>query len=606
MNNAEIAKIFHEIGEILELQGENQFRVRAYHQGAKTIEFFPEPLSQVYKKQGRDGLMAIPGVGEALADKVIELLETNRLYFYEKLIKKVPAVILEVATIPGVGPKTAQKIVTVFKPKNLTDLKTKLEKLKPNTKGEREYQDFQEKTIANLLQGMEILSRRTGRLVLTEALPVAEKFLARLQTRPEAKEVDPVGSLRRKRETVGDIDIIAASAKPEKLIETFVTTDGVTQVLAKGETKAMIVYGGHIDVDLEILPPAEYGSLLQHFTGSKEHNIAMRSLTDDLGLSFSEHGFKVTKPTHTWAKKQIELAKKAKCWDERRQMILCAKEEDVYATIGLAWIPPELRENSGELEAAKAGKLPKLVEIGDMHGDIHVHSNRSGDGREEPEALIERAIELGYAYLGITDHTQGLGVAGKLSNKQFAKHVQYLQKLNDRYQEIRVLAGCELNIMADGTLDVPDDLLAEMDVVVASVHSAFRQDKDMMTDRILRAFDNPHIDILAHPTTRILGYREEITVDWERVFERAAATRTALEINAYPERLDLDGLRIRQAKDVGCKFVISTDAHQLAHLDNLRFGVAMARRGWCEASDVLNTLEVERFGEWLKRKKLSD
>lgn len=601
MTNAKIAKIFHEIGEILELQGENQFRVRAYHQGAKVIEFHPQPLSQVYIQGGREALMAIPGVGEALADKVIELLETNRLYFYEKLIKKVPPVLLEIANIPGVGPKTAQKVVNAFKPKDLDDLKTKLEKLKPNKKGEREYKDFQEKTIANLLRGMEILSRRTGRLILTEALPVTEKFLARLKDLPEATQVDPVGSLRRRRETVGDIDIIVASTKPAKLIEAFVTTEGITEVLAKGDTKAMVVYGGHIDVDLEILPPAEYGSLLQHFTGSKEHNIAMRSLTDDLGLSFSEHGFKVTNPKHPWAKKQMALAKKAKRWDGKRQMILCMKEEEVYATIGLAWIPPELRENSGELRAAHKGDLPHLVELVDIKGDIHVHSNRSGDGREEPEAMIERAIELGYAYLGITDHTHGLGVAGKLSTKEFAKHVDYLKKLNHRYTEIRILAGCELNILADGKLDVPDSLLAEMDVVVASVHSAFRQEKDVMTDRVLRALDNPHIDILAHPTTRILGYREEISVDWDQVFRRAAETETALEINAHPERLDLDGLRIRHAKELGCQFVISTDSHQLGHLDNLRFGVAMARRGWCEAHDILNTLDAKGFVGWLKR-----
>jgi DNA polymerase (family 10) len=403
------------------------------------------------------------------------------------------------------------------------------------------------------------------------------------------------------RETVGDIDIIAASNEPKKLIETFVTTDGVTQVLASGDTKAMVMYGGHIDLDLEILPPAEYGSLLQHFSGSKEHNIAMRTLTEDLGLSFSEHGFKVTKPNHPWAKKQVALAKKAHRFDAKQQMILCAKEEEVYATIGLAWIPPELRENSGELAAAKAGTLPKLVELTDIKGDIHNHSNRSGDGREEPATIVERAIELGYQYIGITDHTQGLGVAGKLSNRQFARYLKELHTLNERYNEIRVLAGCELNIMADGTLDVPDSLLAEMDVVVASVHSAFRQNQQVMTDRILKALDNPHIDIIAHPSTRILGYREEIDVDWDQIFARAAATQTALEINAYPERLDLDGVRIRRAKELGCRFVISTDTHQLAHLDNLRFGVAMARRGWCEKDQILNIRPLKQFLAWLNR-----
>lgn len=600
MTNAEIAKIFHEMGDILEIQGENPFRIRAYHQAGKTIEFHAEPMAQVYARGGRGALRDISGIGETLADKIVELIETGELKAYQKLRKSMPQTELEIAEIPGVGPKTAKKLYALLKPKSLTDFKKKLEKLKPDAKGARTLGGFKEKSIANFLRGLEIQSRKTGRMLITDALPIAELFIDRLKKVPGVKQIHNVGSLRRMRETVGDVDIIAAAADAAPVLSAFVETTGVSEVLAKGVNKSLIIYERRADVDLEILPEMEYGSLLQHFTGSKEHNIAMRTLTESLGLSFSEHGFKIKNDQHPWAKEQIARAKKDRRWDAERRMILCPTEEIVYQTIGLAWIPPELRENGGEIQAAKDGTLPKLVEVSDIRGDIHVHSHRSGDAREEPAVLIERAIVLGYQYLGITDHTKGLGAAGRLTNAELAKHAEQLRKLNAKYKEIRLLPGAEINIMANGTLDVPDDILAELDVVVASVHSSFAQNKDIMTERILAAIENPHVDILAHPTTRLIGYREEIEADWEQIFTRAAATQTALEINSYPQRLDLNSTRIRRAKELGCKFVISTDTHQVQHLDNMRFGVAMARRGWCEKGDILNTMSTAKFVEWLR------
>lgn len=601
MSNIEIAKIFHEMGDILELKGENPFRIRAYHQAGKTIEFLAEPLAQIYARGGLDGLRAIDGIGETLADKIVELLETGKLRAYDKLRKQLPQVELQIADIPGIGPKTAKKLYGLLKPKTLADFKKKLEKIKPDKKGQRTLGGFHEKSIANFLRGLDIQSRKTGRMLISDALPIAELFIDRLKQVEGVQQIHYVGSLRRSRETVGDVDIIVSSENAQPLLDQFTQTPGVSNVLASGVNKALIVYGHQADVDLEVLPAMEYGSLLQHFTGSKEHNIAMRTLTETLGLSFSEHGFKVKNPNHPWAKKQVARAKREKRWDATRQIILCPTEDVVYDTIGLSWIPPELRENTGEIAAAKAGQLPQLVELTDIRGDIHVHSNRSGDAREEPEAIIERAIALGYSYLGVTDHTKGLGAAGRLSDKDLVAHATALRKLNDRYQEIRILPGCELNILANGKLDVPDEILAELDVVIASVHSSFAQPKEVMTERILAAIENPHVDILAHPTTRLLGYREEINVDWEHIYRRAAETGTALEINSYPQRLDLSGTRIRRAKELGCKFVISTDTHQLAHLENMRFGVAMARRGWAQKGDILNTLTVANFTEWLKR-----
>lgn len=602
MTNGEIARVFQSLGDILELRNDNPFRVRAYHQAAKTIEFLDRPLADIYACGGRAGLEAIPGIGATLADKIIELLEKGSLRAYERLKQTVPAGELVLNDIPGVGPKTSKKIYQAFKPKDVPDLKQKLLAIKPNRKtGQRRWKGFQEKTIANILRGIEILENQTGPMLINDALPIADVFIDRLKTVPGVNQIDPVGSLRRMKETIGDVDIIVAAIDPAAVITAAVSVDGISQVLSRGETKAMVQYGKAGHVDIEVLPASEYGSLLQHFTGSKEHNIAMRTYTESLGLSFSEHGFKVTKPDYPWAKRAVNQAKKDKRWSPSRQMILCATEEQVYATIGLDWIPPELRENSGELEAAKTHMLPKLVELKDIQGDIHVHSKMSGDGREEPQALVEQAIALGYRYLGITDHTKGLGVAGKLSDTQLLKHADGLRKLNQRYTEIRLLPGCELNILASGELDVPDEVLAQLDVVIASVHSAFAQSREVMTERIMRALDNPHVDILAHPTTRLLGYREEIQADWAQVFVKAAATKTALEINAFPQRLDLDGVRVRMAKQAGCQFVISTDAHRLSHLDNMRYGVAQARRGWCEAGDILNTQSQAAVLAWLTR-----
>lgn len=602
MTNAVIAQIFHAMGDILELQEDNPFRIRAYHQAAKTIEFLDRQLAEIYKTGGRQAIDAIPGIGQTLTDKIIELVETGRLRTYEKLRRQVPAGELALTDIPGVGPKTSRKIYAIFHPKSLPELKKKLLALAPDPKtGKRRFQGLQEKTIANLLRGLEILEHQTGRMLLTDALPIAEAFIQGIKTVPGVAAVDPVGSLRRMKETIGDVDIVVASQEPAVVLAAATDLRGVTKILARGRTKAMVQFGKTAHVDVEVLPKEEYGSLLQHFTGSKEHNIAMRTYTESLGLSFSEHGFKVLKPAHPWAKRAVRTAKRDRRWDEQRALITCRTEEQVYMTIGLDWIPPELRENTGELEAAREHRLPKLVTPKDVKGDIHVHSNMSGDGREEPPAVVERAIALGYDYIGITDHTKGLGVAGKLSDKELLNYADQLRKLNQRYPKIRILAGCELNILADGRLDVADETLAELDVVIASVHSAFAQSREIMTERILRAVANPHVDILAHPTTRLLGYREEIQADWSKIFDKASETGTALEINSFPQRLDLDGVRIRMAKQAGCRFVISTDTHRLSHLANMRFGVAQARRGWCEASDVLNAQSQAEFVRWLQR-----
>jgi len=571
MTNKEIATNIAQIAKILELRGteKNRFRIVAYERAAETIANYPEDMRLVYEKGGLKGLNDIEGVGESIAEKIEELIKTDKLAYLKELQEDIPAAEVEFLAIPGVGPKMAVKLAEELKAKNIEDLKKKLEK----GEGEKIILD---KTRENILQGIEILGKLTDRLLITEALPIAEDIVKKLTELKETKKVDYVGSLRRMKDTIGDIDIVATSSEPKKVIDQFVQMSFVDHIVTQGETKSTIIHRQGVQIDLEIVPSEEYGSLLQHFTGSKDHNVALRTYAQTQNKSVSEHGIKYSGSLH-----QFDT------------------ESGVYGFLGMDYIEPELRENRGEIEAALKKQLPNLLNIHDIKGDLHVHSNWS-DGNLSILEIAQIAEKMGYEYISITDHTVGLGIAHGLSGDSFLARQKEIGKAQQNVK-IKILSGAEVNIKADGDLDVPDDVLEKLDVVVGSVHSSFRQDKETMTERLLKAINHPHIDIIGHPSGRLIGQREPYEVDWAQIFENCAKTGTALEISSFPNRLDLADYLVQEAKRHGCKFTIDTDSHQMEHLELMRYGISVARRGWCEASDILNTQGLNELQKWLRR-----
>lgn len=572
MTNKEIGQILAQIAKVLEIRGDekNRFRIVAYERASQTVENYAEELSEVYKKGGRKALDEIPDIGESIAEKIEELLKTGKLKYLSEISQNVPASEIEFLKIPGLGPKTAIKITKEVKATSIADLKKKIESGKAN-------KFFEEKTRANILRGIEVLSKLTGRLLLTEALPIAEEVVAAIKKMPEAQKVDYVGSLRRTKDTVGDIDIVATSDHPKKIIDQFTKLPFVNQVITQGETKSTIIHNQGVQVDLEIVPANEYGSLLQHFTGSKEHNVALRTYVQTKNMSVSEHGIKFKNKLNTFE-----------------------TEKGVYEFLGMDYITPELREDRGEIQAALKHDLPKLIELTDIKGDLHVHSNWS-DGSMSIEKIAEAGEKLGYEYIVISDHTVGLGIAGGLDEKELEERQKEIDAVQKKHPKIRILSSAEVNIKANGDLDINDDMLGRLDIVTASVHSSFSQTKEVMTKRIIGAINHPHVDIIGHPSGRIIGSREPYEVDWPEVFKAAAETQTALEISAFPNRLDLADYLCQEAKKYGCKFTINTDSHQGEHLQRMRYGISVARRGWLTKNNVLNTRNLSDLLSWLKR-----
>jgi len=568
MNNAAIAQVFQDMADLLELKEENPFKIRAYQKAARTIESLPLELTQVME-EGR--LREIPGVGEAIANKITELLTTGKLEAYEKLRSEFPQGVIDLMTVPGVGPKTAMRLSRELGISNVDDL----EKAILEGKVASLYR-LGEKTAENILHHIQTMRRKDKRIPLGEALPLAEEIVAALREQTGVRNLTPAGSLRRFKETIGDIDIMGTADDPESVIKAFVHLPQVEEVLAQGSTKASVIVRSGLQVDLRMVENDSFGSLLQHFTGSKEHNVALRERAVKQGLSLSEYGITVTKTGET----------------EK-----FATEEAFYERVGLQYIPPELREARGEVEMAEKRALPKLIEVSDIKGDFHVHTEWS-DGHDTIEEIAASAKARGYKYLAITDHSAGRGIARGLNEERLRQQLAEIKEVGRKLKGIRIFTGIEVDIRADGALDYPDGLLSELDVVVAAVHSAMGQDRDKMTKRVIRALENPHVDILAHPTCRLIGEREPVQVDMEEVFRAAVRTNTALEINAMPDRLDLRDIHVLRAKELGVKLVIGTDAHSSGHLDLIRFGVGVARRGWCEARHILNTgslSEVEAF-----------
>jgi len=564
LTNKEVARILRTIADYLEIKGEVIYKALAYRRAADNIVNLGRDINEVWR-EGK--LRDIPGVGEALSKKLDELLSTGRLGYYEQLQEEIPSGVVELLAIPDVGPKTAKLLWERL------GIASVAEAERAARQGQlRQLPGLGVKSEAKILAGIQALYRRSERIPLGTAWPVAQEVLAALENDcPAVQRATAAGSLRRMKATIGDIDLLVASTEPEAVMEAFVSLLQVGEVSLRGPTKSSVILHNGLQVDLRVLPPERYGSLLQYFTGSKAHNVALRGLAQSQGLSLSEYGFK-----------------------RGEEEIICAEEEEVYGALGLPWIPPELREDRGEIEVAQDGTLPELIELADIRGDLHIHTDWS-DGAVSLAQMAEAARLRGYRYAVISDHSQGLGVAGGLTAERLREQRAEMDRLNKRFSDFRLLQGAEVEIKADGSLDFPDEVLAELDVVVASLHSGLRQERGRITARLISAMRNPHVDIIGHPLGRIIGQREESAVDIDAVLEVAAETGTIMEVNAIPARLDLDDVHIRRAVEMGVRLAINSDAHNMDGLAAMAYGVATARRGWAEARDVVNTLPLDEL-----------
>jgi DNA polymerase (family 10) len=596
LSNGELARIFHEIGDMLEVKGELVFKTVAYHRAADAIGHSPVEVSQAYLQANPP---RIPGVGEAIAKKLEELARTGRLAFYDKLREEVPPSLVALLKIPGVGPRTVKVLHEELKVENLEDLRRAAQ-----NGALRSLRGMSEKTERQILAGIDALETRQDRIRLGQAEAIVETLLVELSGAPGVRSIQPAGSYRRRRETIGDLDLLAETDRPLELVERFTGLGSVESVLAKGPHKASVRLVRGPQVDLMVMPPGEAGPYLIHFTGSKEHNMRLRGMARDRGWSLSEKGY-------------LRLNDEGEpLTGEAAELRTFASEVDAYGFLGLPFIEPELREDRGEIEAALAGTLPALVRQSDLRGDCHSHSD-SSDGVHTIEQMAEAARRRGYSYLALTDHSISLAIAHGLDLERVAIQRRIVDALNDRFareeqageaphetpaEGFRLLHGCELEIRADATLDYPDEVLATYDLVVASVHVARRQTRDQLTARTLAAIRNPNVDVIAHPAGRYIGGRDDLDLDWDEVYREAARTGTALELNGSDERLDLSDIRARRAAEFGCLFTIDSDAHRTDELDNLRWGTAMARRAWLEPRHVLNTRSRTDLLAWAAAK----
>lgn len=564
MKNQEIAKILDEMSLFLEIK-EIPFKPQAYQKARYSVESAGKDIEEIYEKQGINGLMKIPGIGKGIAKRIEEYLKTGKIKDYEKLKKEFPVNIEELTSIEGVGPKHVKLFYQKLKIKNAADLErlARAGKLK-------ELPRMGEKLEQKILKGIELRKKYAGRFLLGETLPLANEIISRLEKIKGVKKVESAGSLRRKKETVGDLDFLVISEKPETIMNYFVSMPEVVYVGGKGATKSMVKLKSGINADVRVIAPESFGAALQYFTGSKEHNILLRKIAQKMGYKLNEYGlFKGNK------------------------MIVGKTEEEVYEKLGLKWIPPELREGNEEIEFAAKNKLPKLIELKDIKGDLHVHTTWS-EGANSIEEMAFSAQKLGYEYLLISDHTKYLAMTGGMDEKKLLQQIKEIDALNYKLKtknyKLRVLKGAELNILEDGSVDIENKVLEKLDFAGAAIHHKFNLPKEKQTERLIKAMENPNIDIIYHLTGRLINQREPIQLDLEKIFATAAESKTILEINGSPIRLDLKDEHIKLAKKYGVKFAINTDAHDVNELSLMEYGVSQARRGWLEKDDVLNTL----------------
>ncbi len=576
MTNTEIAAIFERIGAVLNLQGENPFRIRAYDRAAQTIASMSEELKTIHAKGGREALLEIPGIGQDLADKIVELLETGKLQYLIDLQKKVPEGLFDIMDISGMGPKKTKFVWEEFKVTNIAELETlaksgKLIGIK----------SWGEKSVQNILSGIAAKQAHGGRTALPEALAIAEQMKAVLVDSGLCQKIEIAGSVRRRKESIGDIDFLVSGDEVEKIMDVFCTAEGVAEVLAKGNTKSSVRMKNALQMDLRVVPLEVFGAALHYFTGSKEHNVHVRQIGIRKGLTISE-----------WGVYEGTAAKKGK-------LMASKTEEDVYAAVGLPFIEPELREDRGEIEMALKGKLPKLITEKDLRGDLHMHSNFS-DGGTSMTDMAKAAKALGHEYIAITDHASPMGMVYGIKEGNIKDYLKKIEEARKNVPGIHILSGTEVDILEDGSLYLPDSILKQLDWVVVSVHGNFKLSEEAMTARIVKALQNPYVRLFAHPTSRKLLERDPIRYDMDTVMKLAVERGIAMEINASSERMDLNDQHTKRAKEMGVTLCINSDAHRPGGLD-YRFGVIQARRGWCEKKDVLNTKSWKDFEKWLKR-----
>lgn len=560
IKNIQIANIFNRLADILEFKGEIPFKVNAYRKASRVIQDLREDIESL-AKEGK--LQEIPGVGEGIAKKIDEYIQTGRITKYEELKADVPDSLIDLLGIQGLGPKTLAHLYKNLGIKNLLDLQRAIE-----NGSLAKLPQMGEKKIENIIRGIKLFQASRERILLGFALPEVFGLIEKLEKLPEITNISPAGSLRRLKETIGDIDILVTGRDGRKIIDYFVHLPQVKEILAAGETKGSIVTGDGIQVDLRVVAEDSFGAALQYFTGSKAHNIKLREIAKKKGLKINEYGvFK----------------------DEEK--IAGKEEKEVYEALNLSWIPPEIREDLGEIEAAMKNKLPELVQLEDIQGDLHIHTNYS-DGASSIEEIALESKKLGYKYIAICDHSQSVKYAGGLTEDKLLHQMEEIAALNKKLKGIRILAGNEVDIKQDGSLDYPERILEKLDLVIAAVHIGFKHN---VTERICKAMEHPLVDIIAHPTGRLISSRLGYEIDLEKILEKASQTNTALEINSYYERLDLNDLNCRQAKELGCRFAINTDAHHLEHLWMMKLGVGLARRAWLSKDIIINTYPADNL-----------
>jgi DNA polymerase (family 10) len=575
IHNSDIADIFNRMADLLDIEGENPFRIRAYRNAARIVGSLPRNVADMVK-EGED-LTQFSGIGKDLAEKIKEIVGTGTLGQLKELEEKTPPELSRLMKIEGLGPKRVQVLHRKLGINDLDGLRKAVEAHKI-----QKVEGFGEKTEQMILEALEQVKGggEKERVKLVVAEQIANDYVDYLQKEKGVKDIDVAGSYRRRKETVGDLDILVTCKKGSKVMDHFVEYEDVSKVISKGTTRSSVVLRSGLHVDLRLVPDVSYGAALHYFTGSKDHNIAVRSLGVKRGLKINEYGvFK----------------------GEKEAWVAGRTEEEVYKQVDLPYIEPELRENWGEIEAAQKGKLPKLITVKDIRGDLHVHTKET-DGRLSIEEMVQGAKDRGYEYVAITDHSKRVTMARGLDAKRLAKQIEAIDKLNGKMKEITILKSIELDILEDGSLDLPDDILKELDQTVCSVHYNRNLSRKRMTDRIIRAMDNPYFNIFSHPSGRLIGERKAYEVDLEEVMKAAKERGCFLEVNAHPDRLDLDDHNCKMAKDMGVMLVISTDAHNTSDLDFMRFGVYQGRRGWLEKGDVLNTRPLKDLSKLLKRK----
>ncbi len=574
MANKDLAKVFLEISQYLSLK-DSFFEARAYEKAAKTIAYLDKDVSDIYKKQGRQGLEEIPGIGKTLAERIEEFLKTSKISKLTELKKEFPFNLPEILAVEGVGPKMAKVLYEKLGIKNVKDLEeaAKLHKIS-------KLAGFGPKTEDNILRAISFSKQTKGRFLLGYIEPFVLELKQTISKIKGVKKVEIAGSFRRCKETIGDIDVLVESLEPKEIAKFFQNSDLTETIYGKGPTKISLRLKHGLDVDIRIIRAESFGAALQYFTGNKEHNIALRTFAEKkFNLKINEYGI-----------------------FKGRKSIAGKTEKEIYAVLGMKTPPPEIRTNRGEIEAALNNSLPKLVEQKDIKGDLHMHTVWS-DGNFSIQEMAKKAKTFGYQYIAITDHAGNLKVAGGLSEKKLLEQIEKVKEANKKIKNIKIFSGAEINIKKNGLVDVSNKVLSQLDWVVASVHSSFKMPKKEMTKRIIRAMENPYVKAIGHPAGRIIQKRQGYELDWEMVFKAAKATGTYLEINAFPDRLDINDLIIQKAIKFGLKLVINTDSHHLNHLKFMKYGICQARRGWAEKKDIINTLPLKEFEKIISQKR---